>query len=76
MKTSEPPKQKEPRAKTLLRSMIHALNTGDSDTYWMTLGILNTLHREMIESVGEFGGLPSIPAAPESETKTLGGEEA
>lgn len=46
----EAARQNEPRARTFLRSMIHALDVGDSDTYWVTLGLLNTLHHEMIES--------------------------
>jgi hypothetical protein len=39
----------EPRARTLLRSMIAALDRGDSDTYWKCLEMLNTLHLEMME---------------------------
>lgn len=40
----------EPRARTLLRSMIAALDRGDSDTYWMVWGQLLAVHAEMMRS--------------------------
>lgn len=40
----------EPRVKTLLRSMIAALDKDDADTYWVTFGMLLRLHEEMMKS--------------------------
>ena len=40
----------EPRVKTLLRSMLAALERDDLDTYWVTFGMLLSLHDEMMKS--------------------------
>lgn len=39
----------EPRVKTLLRSMLAALDRDDYDTYWVTFEMLLSLHEEIIE---------------------------
>ena len=40
----------EPRVKTILRSMLAALDRDDHDTYWATFGMLLALHDEMMKS--------------------------
>jgi hypothetical protein len=57
--------ENEPRARTLLRAMIYALDSEQCDAYWRTLGMLNTLHRQMIES----WPAPSDPKGTKSEAE-------
>ena len=39
----------EPRARTVLRSMLAAFDSGDDATYWRCAALLNSIHAEMLE---------------------------
>lgn len=39
----------ESRIKTLLKSMLAALDRNDADTYWAAFEMLLALHKEMME---------------------------
>jgi len=53
----------EPRVKTLLRSMIAALDRDDADTYWATFWMFLGLHEEMMKS-------PNDPSSATTPSKT------